>query len=50
MKQLTVNEAAAFLLARDRFVILTHRRPDGDTVGCAAALCRALRTTGVIED
>lgn len=46
MKQLTVNEAAAFLLARDRFVILTHRRPDGDTIGCAAALCGGLRALG----
>ena len=46
MKQLTVSEAAAFLLARDRFVILTHRRPDGDTIGCAAALCGGLRALG----
>ena len=27
-------------------LILTHVRPDGDTVGCAAALCRALRALG----
>ena len=27
-------------------LILTHVRPDGDTVGCAAALCRALRGMG----
>lgn len=46
MKQLTVSEAAAFLLARDHFVILTHRRPDGDTIGCAAALCGGLRALG----
>ena len=30
----------------DRAVILTHRRPDGDTVGCAAALCLGLRQLG----
>ncbi len=46
MKQLTVSETAAFLLARDHFVILTHRRPDGDTIGCAAALCGGLRALG----
>ena len=27
----------------DQFLILTHRRPDGDTLGSAAALCFALR-------
>jgi phosphoesterase RecJ-like protein len=46
MKALTLNETAAYLQNRDHFVILTHRRPDGDTVGCAAALCRGLRTLG----
>lgn len=34
------------LLALDRIVILTHRRPDGDTVGSAAALCLGLRQSG----
>lgn len=46
MKQLTLNETAAFLLANDDYVILTHRRPDGDTIGCAAALCGGLRRLG----
>ena len=40
---MTELEMARALLAIDRAVILTHRRPDGDTVGCAAALCRGLR-------
>lgn len=40
------NEAARWLLERDRFLILTHIRPDGDTLGCAAALCAALRKKG----
>lgn len=31
---------------RDGFVLLTHRRPDGDTIGSAAALCRGLRQLG----
>ncbi|MBR5519728.1 MAG: bifunctional oligoribonuclease/PAP phosphatase NrnA [Clostridia bacterium] len=30
----------------DHFLILTHRRPDGDTVGSAVALCIALRKLG----
>ena len=33
---LTVSEAAALLRSFDRILILTHIRPDGDTVGCAA--------------
>ena len=33
---LTVSEAAALLRSFDRVLILTHIRPDGDTVGCAA--------------
>lgn len=40
------REAAQFLKARDNYLILTHKRPDGDTVGCAAGLCHALRTMG----
>lgn len=40
------REAAAFLRARDNYLILTHKRPDGDTIGCAAGLCRALRRLG----
>ena len=43
---MTYREAAARLLEMDRVLILTHVRPDGDTVGCAAALCAALRKLG----
>ena len=43
---LTVSEAAALLRSFDRVLILTHIRPDGDTVGCAAGLCAALRAMG----
>lgn len=43
---MTMSEAAAFLRGRDRFCILTHRSPDGDTIGCASALCRGLRAMG----
>lgn len=43
---LTVSETAALLRSFDRVLILTHIRPDGDTVGCAAGLCAALRAMG----
>ena len=43
---LTVKETAARLQSFDNVLILTHVRPDGDTVGCAAALCAALRSLG----
>ena len=46
MKELTRTECADWLLERDRFVILTHRKPDGDTLGSSAALCRGLRSLG----
>lgn len=46
MATLTRNEVAAWLEERDNFVILTHRRPDGDTIGSAAALCLGLRQLG----
>lgn len=44
--KLTRAEVAAFLGQRDDFCILTHRRPDGDTAGSAAALCLGLRKAG----
>ena len=43
---MTIKEAAAWLGSHDRYLILTHKRPDGDTIGCAAALCRGLRNLG----
>ncbi len=46
MKNLTTNQAAELLKSKDNILILTHRRPDGDTSGCAAALCRGLRSLG----
>ncbi len=46
MTELTLSDCAQWLLGRDRFTILTHRKPDGDTVGSAAGLCRGLRSLG----
>jgi len=43
---MTDREAAALLERLDEILILTHRRPDGDTIGCGAALCLALRQKG----
>ena len=40
------TECAAWLSCHDDFCILTHRRPDGDTLGSAAGLCRILRQAG----
>ena len=46
MKILTRNECAQYLLQHDNFCILSHRRPDGDTIGSSAALCLGLRQLG----
>ncbi len=39
-------DCTAWLRARDGFLLVTHLRPDGDTLGSAAALCLALRRAG----
>lgn len=41
-----IMEAAALLRAWDKICIVSHRSPDGDTLGAAAALLRALRFLG----
>ncbi len=46
MKKLTVSEAARFLMDNDDYLIVTHRRPDGDALGSSAALCLGLRELG----
>ena len=46
MKKLTRTETAEYLKNRDHFIILSHTRPDGDTVGSSAALCLGLRAMG----
>lgn len=42
----TVTEAAELLRQWDRLLILTHQNPDGDTLGCAFSLWRALTHLG----
>lgn len=46
MKILTRAEVADLLQQQNNIVILTHCGPDGDTLGSAALLCRALRAMG----
>lgn len=46
MKKVTINEAAELLRAQDNILLLTHVRPDGDTMGSASALCYSLRLAG----
>ncbi len=43
---MSLKMALTFLDSHDDYLILTHTRPDGDTLGSAAALCRALRAVG----
>ena len=46
MKIKKINRCAELLKEQDYILILTHKNPDGDTVGSAAALCSALRQLG----
>lgn len=39
-------EAAKLLEEKNNILIVTHKNPDGDTVGSASALCHALRRIG----
>lgn len=43
---MTIQECAALLRRQDNILLLTHRRPDGDTIGSASGLCVALRQLG----
>ena len=43
---MTLRETAEKLRTLENVAILTHRNPDGDCLGSAAALCRMLRSLG----
>lgn len=45
-KAMNSRETALWLKERDNFLVLTHRRPDGDTLGCAAGLVQGLIEAG----
>ena len=42
-EQLDVQQMAQRLLAADNILILCHKNPDGDTIGCGSALYYALK-------
>ncbi len=46
MKNNSLSEIAAFLLAQDRLTLICHHRPDGDTLGCAFGLKDLLEQKG----
>ncbi len=46
MKRIDVKECATLLKEYDNYLILSHRNPDGDTLGSAFALKRALDLMG----
>ena len=43
---MTCADVVTFLREHDNYLILTHKRPDGDAIGCSAALCGMLRGMG----
>ena len=46
MKTMNLNDCATYLKEHDGYLLVTHIRPDGDTLGSAAALCHILRRMG----
>lgn len=44
--RIDVEKCAQILSEQDNILILTHAHPDGDTLGCGFALCRALMKLG----
>ena len=44
--KIELSEAAEFLRTHDKYLILMHGNPDGDTLGCGTALCGALQQLG----
>ena len=45
-EQLNVQQMAERLCAADNILVLCHKNPDGDTIGCGSALCHALKALG----
>ncbi len=44
------KQCAELLKSNDNFLVLSHEHPDGDTLGCAFALCEILRLLGKKRD
>ena len=47
---ITVQQAAEYLINADNILLLSHKNPDGDTVGSAGGLMHALKKLGNIDD
>lgn len=43
---MTAKMTANLLKQKDKILIITHKKPDGDTTGCASSLCQSLRLIG----
>lgn len=48
--KIELSEAVSLIKRYENILILTHSLPDGDTLGCGYALCRALRALGKRTD
>ncbi len=46
MTTMTINDCVNYFKKNDGYLLVTHIRPDGDTLGSAAALCHVLRQMG----
>ena len=46
MRMITLDEVVSLLKENDKFKILTHSYPDGDTLGCGFGLAHILRRMG----
>ncbi len=44
------KQCADLILQNDNFLVISHEHPDGDTLGCAYALCEILRLLGKKRD
>ena len=40
------KECLKLLTENNEFLVISHEHPDGDTLGCAFALCEALKLMG----
>lgn len=43
---MTTKEVAALLKSADDILLISHKKPDGDTIGSCSALCHALKKCG----
>ena len=46
MSEMSYKDCARLLTAQDNILIISHKNPDGDTLGSCGAICSALRRVG----